>query len=94
MRSHEFVWTQDNIDHIARHGVLPAEVEEVCRGHHWVLRVRSEGANPVYNIRGQTEAGRYLTCLLIRFPDDKWCPITARTMTDNEKTAYRRRRRT
>lgn len=44
------------------------------------------------NIRGQTRAGRYLSCLMIRFPDDKWYPIT-RPMTDREKTHYRERRR-
>jgi hypothetical protein len=32
MRIHEFVWPQDRIDHIARHGVTPQEVEQVCFG--------------------------------------------------------------
>ncbi len=89
MRIQEFVWVQDNIDHIARHGVLPAEVEEVCIGRPWVRRVKSEGESPVYYVRGQTEAGRYLSCLVIRFAEGKGYAVTARPMTDKEKRQYR-----
>ena len=32
MRIREFVWPQDRIDHIDRHGVTPEEVEEACFG--------------------------------------------------------------
>jgi hypothetical protein len=47
MRIHEFVWPQDRIDHIDRHGVTPEEVEEACFGHALVQRAKSEGENPV-----------------------------------------------
>ncbi len=93
MRIREFVWTQDNIDHIARHGVSPHEVEEVCMGRPWVRRVKSEGQNPVYYVRGQTAAGRYLSCLLIHLADGKGYAITARPMTEREKQQYRKWRR-
>jgi uncharacterized protein len=89
MRIHEFVWPEDRIDHIDRHGVTPAEVEEACFGQALVQRAKSEGENPVYYILGQTNGGRYLFCVIIGFPDGKAYPVTARPMTDKEKRCYR-----
>jgi uncharacterized DUF497 family protein len=89
MQIHEFVWPQERIDHIDRHGVVPAEVEEACFGQALVQRAKSEGENPVYYVLGQTSAGRYLFCVVIQFPDGKGYPITARPMTDKEKRRYR-----
>lgn len=86
----KFVWPQERIDHIARHGVTLDEVEEVCFGGALVNRAKSEGDNPVYYVLGQTEAGRYLFCVVIHFPDGKAYPVTARPMTDAEKRRYRR----
>jgi hypothetical protein len=88
MQIHEFIWPEDRIDHIAPHDVTPEEVEEVCFGKAFVQRAKSEGRNPVYYVLGQTEAGRYLFCVVIRFPDGRGDPITARPMTDNERRRY------
>jgi uncharacterized protein len=85
MRIHEFVWTQERVDHIARHGVTPDEFEEVCFGRPWVRRAKSRGANPVYYVLGQTIAGRYQFCVVIPFPDGRGFPVTARPMTTREK---------
>ena len=93
MGIHEFVWSQDRIDHIARHSVTPEEVEQVCFGRSWVQRAKSAGEHPVYFVRGQTEAGRYLFCVIIGFPDGKGYPVTARPMTDREKRGYRQWRK-
>jgi uncharacterized DUF497 family protein len=89
MRIHALVWPQDRIDHIARHGVTPEEVEEVCFGRSRVRRTKSEGANPVYYVDGQTASGRYLFCVVIAFRDGNGYPVTARPMTDKEKRRYR-----
>ena len=89
MRITEFVWPDDRLAHIARHGVDPEEVEEACFGEAMVRGVESEGRNPVYHVLGQTEAGRYLFCVVILFPDDKAYPVTARDMTEKEKRHYR-----
>jgi uncharacterized protein len=89
MRIHEFVWPQDRIDHIALHGVTPEEVEQVCFGRPLVQRAISQGENPVYYILGQTDEGRYVFAVVIRFPDGKGYPVTARPMTDKEKRRYR-----
>jgi uncharacterized DUF497 family protein len=90
MTIHELIWPEERIEHIARHGVTPEEVEEVCFGQPLVLRAKSEGDNPVYYALGQTESGRYLFCVVIQFPDGKGYPVTARPMTEKEKQRYKR----
>ncbi len=89
MKIDEITWPQDRIGHIARHGVSPEEVEEVCFGTAFVQRAKSQGENPVYYVLGQTESGRYLFCVVIQFPDGRGYPITARPMTDKEKRRYK-----
>jgi uncharacterized DUF497 family protein len=89
MRITGFIWPQDRIDHIARHGVEPEEVEEACFGRALVQRAKSHGENPVYYILGQTRAGRYLFCVVIRFAGGTAYPITARPMTNKERRRYR-----
>lgn len=90
----EFVWTEDRISHIGRHGVEPEEFEDACLGKALVLRAKSEGKNqgknPVYYVLSQTEAGRHLFCVVISFPDGKGYPVTARDMTESEKQRYSR----
>ena len=93
MLIHDFVWPQERIDRIARHGVTPEEVEDVCFGDPLIQRAKSEGENPVYYMLGQTTLGRYLFCVVIAFPDGKGYPVTARPMTNKEKRQYRRLKR-
>jgi uncharacterized DUF497 family protein len=90
MRIDELIWPKERIEPIARHGVAPEEVEEVCFGSSLVLRAKSEGEHPVYYVLGQTEAGRYLFCVVIQFPDRNGYPVTAREMTAKEKRRYRK----
>jgi uncharacterized DUF497 family protein len=89
----EFVWPQDRVDHISRHGVEPEEFEEACFGKAFVQRGKSLGPNPIYFILGETSAGRFLFCLVIQFPDGKGFPVTARDMTRKEKERYKRWKR-
>jgi uncharacterized DUF497 family protein len=93
MKIYELVWPQDRIDHIARHGVTPEEVEEICFGPAFVQRAKSHGGNPAYYVLGQTESGRYLFCVVIQFPDGRGYPITARPMADKEKQRYKQWRK-
>jgi hypothetical protein len=87
----EFIWPDARIDHVARHGVTPDEYEQACSGRKCrVEEAPSEGENPVYYFYGQTEAGRYLFCVAIRFPDGRGYPITARDMTATEKKRFRK----
>ena len=89
MKIRELLWPQDRIEHIARHNVTPDEVEEVCLSRPFIQRAKSEGENPVYYILGQTNQGRYLFSVVIRFPDGRGYPVTARPMTEKEKRRYR-----
>lgn len=89
MRIYELLWPRDRIEHIARHNVHPHEVEEVCFSMPLVQRTKSYGENPVYYVLGQTDAGRYLFCVIIQFPEGRGYPVTARSMTDKEKRRYR-----
>ena len=89
MKIYEVVWPIERVDHIARHGITPEEVEEVCFGRAFIRRAKSQGENPIYYILGQTEAGRYLFCVVIQLPDGKGYPVTARPMTDKEKRRYK-----
>ena len=88
---HELIWPDDRVEHIARHGVAPEEVEDVCFGRPFVRRTKSEGENPVYLVQGQTRQGRYLSCVIVRFPDHVGFPIPARDMTPKEKSKFRNR---
>ena len=85
MKIRELIWPEDRINHIAQHGVTPAEVEQVCFSNSMVQRARSEGQNPVYYVLGQTDAGRYLFCVIIQFPNNKGYPVTARQMSDKDE---------
>ena len=93
VRIKQIIWPDERVEHIARHGVTPAEVEEVCFGHNpLVLRARSQGPNPTYYVLGRTRAGRYLFCVVIAFPDGNGYPVTARPMTGSERSRYNQRR--
>jgi uncharacterized protein len=46
----QFIWPEERIEHIGRHGVMPEEVEEVCFGKPLVHRAKSEGENPIFDI--------------------------------------------
>lgn len=43
MKIRKLIWPAERIDHIARHGIIPEEVEEVCFGRSFVQRAKSEG---------------------------------------------------
>ena len=89
MMIHTLLWTEDRINHIARHGITTVEFEEVCFGRAFVLRAKAQGDNPVYHVLGQTDSGRYLFCVVIAFPDGNGYPVTVRGMTTKEERRYR-----
>jgi uncharacterized DUF497 family protein len=88
MKIHEIIWPDDRIGHIALHNIEPEEVEEVCFGQALILRAKSRGKNPVYYALGQTNAGRYLFCVIIQFPGNRGYPVTARSMTRKERQRF------
>ena len=87
MRIDSFEWDETNIAHIARHNIVPEEVEETCFNKPLVFRGRWQR----YYALGQTDSGRYLTVIFeIKFGDIVRV-ITARTMDDSERRRYLRR---
>jgi len=80
-------WDDSNIEHIARHGLDPAEIEDVCFGKH--IAFRGRGRRHV--LYGKTESGRMVMVVLERLFKQVFRPITAREMTEDEKHSYRRK---
>ena len=88
MRVQTFDWNDWNLEHIARHGLEPHEVETACRGEKVVLRGR-EGR---YLLYGRTGAGRYLFVVAAVQGGGRIHVITARDMTQQERRFYHQRR--
>jgi uncharacterized DUF497 family protein len=83
---HELEWDNINIAHIAEHQVDPSEVEElVFQDAPHYRRGRSKG---LYQVYGQTAAGRYLFVILRYFGHHRGRVITARPMTRTERRLY------
>ena len=83
-------WYEENISHIARHGVSPEETEEVCFSRSSCIET---GKGELYYITGQTEAGRYLFIVVKYLGHGKAKVITARDMDGKEKARYKKRRK-
>lgn len=88
-------WREDREEHIARHKVTPAEVEEAVfyDGEFLMQRAGPAERNPaqtVYTLLGRTDAGRYLMVVLIYEGAGVAMPVTARDMTRSERRRYSR----
>jgi len=93
MRIQGFEWDgeddpQGNVAHIARHGVVPEEVEEALVDNPLVLRT-GDGRYLGY---GETGDGRPLFVVFVSQGDGRVRPLTARAMTEAERRLYRRKR--
>lgn len=83
-------WTERSEDHIARHGVRPDEVEEAIYGRpRWVTRGKG-GTTLVY---ARTLAGRYLLVVVAPASDGGIQVVTARDLTNTERSTFRRKGR-
>ena len=89
MEPAELEWDERYLDHIARHRIGPDEAEAVLDNNPLVLRT----ADGKYLAYGQTDGGRYLLVVFVRKSKLVLRVITARDLTDGEKTQFRRRRR-
>ena len=82
-------WQTERVAHIqVKHGVAPKEVEEVCFGHPIILRGRGK---QIYQVLGQTQAGRYLFIIVRFLGESKVRFITARDMSHTERKWYLKR---
>lgn len=83
----ELKWDDDNVDHIARHNVTPAEVQDVCYG----LHLSEKAGRNRYVLSGQSDVGRYLNVVIERIGKGLFRPITAFEMSDSYKLRYKKR---
>lgn len=83
----DLVWDVWNVNHIARHGVVPTEADEVCSN---AVIIRQSYADRIVVI-GPTNAGRMLTVILEPLdPDTKTnYVVTARPASRRERRLYR-----
>lgn len=84
-----FWWDELNVNHIADHGVEPYEAEEVIDNQELTLRT----VDGKYLVYGQTDVGRYLLVVYARKSEQRIRVITARDMTQAEKSKLRRKRK-
>ena len=82
-----FEWDDFNTGHIARHNVSPEEAEEAFSNKPVILKSREKR----YYIFGQTDNGRYLT-IIVKFKfGGQVRVVTARNMSNAERSRYRRK---
>ncbi len=87
----EFDWDDDNVEHIARHGVEPWEAEEAMLDPDRVgASARNVSGERRFAVVGSTESGRMLFVVFTR-REERIRVITARDADDSEKRRYRRR---
>lgn len=88
---HDFRWIGWSVNHIAEHGVTPAEVEYVvnhpARG--WPRRIENEKRL----VWGPTAARRWLQVIYLIEGDDTVFVIHARDLDDREKRQNRKKSR-
>jgi len=82
-----FDWDEENIAHIARHGVTVREVEEVFLGNPVIELAYIVDGEERFRAQGITNWGRYLT---VAYADrnEKVRPITAWDMTRKDRRIY------
>lgn len=81
-------WDDQNVEHIARHGVDPDEAEQACFSRPKLRRGRCGR----YLVLGRgTAAGRHLLVVLTYLGSGEARVVTARDMDHREKALYRRK---
>ena len=83
-----FKWDDENVSHIARHQVIPIEVEEVFNSKYFLHK----GKLGRYVALGKTVSGRYLFCVLDKTEKAGSIRIiTARDMSNTERKLFKRK---
>jgi hypothetical protein len=93
-------WDDDNIEHIAGHGLTPEQVEEVYYGEGPLptLAVRSKRQSGVrqsevrYRLWGTDAAGNFLEVIVAPYPEyGVWRCVTAYKMSTTARKTYLRK---
>jgi len=88
MEIREFEWDDNNIEHIARHGVFPDEVENVAFDDDPWIRKGRKGTRYML---GYTVAGRYLFVVYVLKDRGIARVVTSMDMDEKTKKLYKRR---
>ncbi len=85
----KLIWDTWNIAHIARHDVIPDEVEEACKG----IYLTYQSYDGRYEIIGATKQGRIL--LVVLDPEQEegmYYVVTAHTAKKKDRVLYQERK--
>lgn len=85
IESGDLLWDGWNVAHIARHGVTPREVEEVCGGSAMVVPAQRGRLILI----GPAGSGRILAVVLEQEPGRFFYCVTARPASRRERREYR-----
>ena len=89
MRIVEFEWDDDNICHLAKHGLDSDEVDAMLGSRITVLRNKRHGSGH-YKFIGRARGGHLVTIVVARTAvPGRWRPVTGRRSSDAEKDLYR-----
>ncbi|MBM4349922.1 MAG: BrnT family toxin [Deltaproteobacteria bacterium] len=83
-------WTDESIEHVARHAASPEEVEEVCFNEEGTPFIRS-GRQNLHYVFGKTYSGRFLFVVVRFIRQGEVGVITARDMNQWEKSYFKTR---
>jgi uncharacterized protein len=92
-------WDEDNINHIAKHGLTPEQVEEVyySEGPHPTLATRNKkgmgkSQENRYRLWGTDAAGFFIEAVIAPYPEYvSWRCVTAFPMSSKTKRVYLKR---
>jgi len=82
-----FEWDVHNVGHIARHGVTPAEVEQVTGWRHVIVAAASRRNEKRWKLFGRTNAGRFLV-VVFTIRHRRMRTVTAYPMNQAERRFY------
>jgi uncharacterized DUF497 family protein len=85
-----FRWIDWNREHVAKHGVEPADAEYLVR--HAVTPFPRKVGDEKFLVQGQDRSGRYLQVIYILSPAEVVFVIHARPLDSNEKRRFGRGR--
>lgn len=89
MNGRDFDWDDDNVAHLARHGITPDEAEDLFQGP--ILRRRGGTDAPDrFRALGRTAADRYLAIVYQMKPGGVIRVFTGWPMTAAERRLYER----
>jgi uncharacterized DUF497 family protein len=80
----QLIWDSWNIPHIARHKVIPKEVEQVCHGSYITVSTHDGRVLAI----GPTNKKRMLAIVLAPKSKGLYYPVTARDADKKERQKY------